>query len=183
MDEDIFHLYVQSNLEQNITYSSLAHPSTKYHFIKFLYLETSYNEHSHVLLNICVRFHNYRHPLRISLLKPCSEGIPFFIKRTFYSHDTFYKSRWTHHSSSGVCDRIKWRRAHPQNNYSVHAQYTISEEELWLQVLKILHHCTILSWYLLGREGQNLHSPRLERRCHPLACPHPRNQESTLASF
>jgi hypothetical protein len=45
---------MQSNLEQNIIYSSLAHPSTKYHFIKFLCLETSYNEHSPVLLNICV---------------------------------------------------------------------------------------------------------------------------------
>jgi hypothetical protein len=51
------------------------------------------NEHSHVLLNICVQFHNYQHPLRISLLKTCSEGTQFFIKRTFYSQDTFYKSR------------------------------------------------------------------------------------------
>jgi hypothetical protein len=86
--------------EQNITYSSLAHPSTKYHFINFSYSETSYNENSHVLLNICVRFHNYQHPLRISLLKTCSKGTPFFFQRTFYSQDTFYKSRWTRHSSS-----------------------------------------------------------------------------------
>jgi hypothetical protein len=40
--------------KQNITYSSLAHLSTKYHLIKFLCSETSYNVHSHVLLNICV---------------------------------------------------------------------------------------------------------------------------------
>ena len=79
--------------KQNITYSSLAHPSTKYHFIKFLCLETSYNEHSHILLNICIQFHNYQYPLRISLLKTCSEGTQFFIKYTFYSLDTFYKFR------------------------------------------------------------------------------------------
>jgi hypothetical protein len=53
--------------------------------------ETSYNKHRHVLLNICVQFHNYQHPLRISLLKTCSEGTQFFIKCTFYSHDTFCK--------------------------------------------------------------------------------------------
>jgi hypothetical protein len=86
--------------EQNITYSSLAHPSTKYPFINFSCSETSYNEHSHVLLNICVRFHNFQNPLRISLLKTCSKGTPFFFQRTFYSQDTFYKSRWTRHSSS-----------------------------------------------------------------------------------
>jgi hypothetical protein len=79
--------------KQNITYSSLVHPSTKYHFIKFLCSETSYHEHSPVLLDICVQFHNYQHPLRISLLKTCSEGTQFFIKRTFYNQDTFYKSR------------------------------------------------------------------------------------------
>jgi hypothetical protein len=56
-------------------------------------IETSYHEHSLVLLNICVQFHNYQHPLRISLLKTCSKGTQFFIKRKFYSQDTFYKSR------------------------------------------------------------------------------------------
>jgi hypothetical protein len=55
--------------------------------------KTSYNEHNHILLNICVQFHNYQHPLRISLLKICFEGTQFFIKHTFYSQDTFYKSR------------------------------------------------------------------------------------------
>jgi hypothetical protein len=54
--------------------------------------ETSYNKHKHVLLNICIQFHNYQHPLRISLLKTCFKGIQFFIKRTFYSQDTFCKS-------------------------------------------------------------------------------------------
>jgi hypothetical protein len=86
--------------EQNIAYSSLAHPSTKYPFINFSCSETSYNKHSHVLLNICIRFHNFQNPLRISLLKTCSKGTPFFFQRTFYSQDTFYKSRWTRHSSS-----------------------------------------------------------------------------------
>jgi hypothetical protein len=62
--------------------------------------ETSYNKHRHVLLNICVQFHNYHHPLRISLLKTCSKGIQFFIKCTFYTRDTFCKSSWTRHSSS-----------------------------------------------------------------------------------
>jgi hypothetical protein len=48
-------------------------------------LETSYNKHSHVLLNICVQFHNYQHPLKISILKTCFKGTQFFIKCTFYS--------------------------------------------------------------------------------------------------
>ena len=54
----------------------------------------------HVLLNICIQLYNYQHPLKINLLKTCSEGTQFFIKRIFYSEDTFYKSNWTRHSSS-----------------------------------------------------------------------------------
>jgi hypothetical protein len=97
-------------------------------------LDTSYNKHKHVLLNICIQFYNYQHPLRISLLKTCSEGTQFFIKRTFYSQDTFCKSCSTCHSSSVQCITCKAKRNMNSNI-----------EKKSINTMRRLRHCLVIS--------------------------------------